>query len=75
MKRDVLDGGDILERYLEPADDNIATIFKMIKSQKCIVRFDGEKYYSDYTLTHADKLGMSKMILVYRFLGGNFDKP
>jgi len=66
--------GHVWEIFDEPADDNIDTIVKMIKSRNCILRFKGEDSSEDYDVNYASKANMARMILIYRYLGGNFEK-
>jgi predicted RNA-binding Zn-ribbon protein involved in translation (DUF1610 family) len=67
-------GSDVWEIYDEPAEENINTIYKIIRSKSCTVRFDGDHSYSDYTITDGDRVNMADSILAYRYLGGNFEK-
>ena len=65
----------VWEIYDEPVGDNIDTILKIINSRKCIIRFEGEKYYYDYRVTdRGAESSMAQVLLVYRYLGGNFEK-
>jgi hypothetical protein len=67
--------GHVWEIYDEPAVENIDTILKIVNSRKCIIRFEGEKYYFDYRVTdRGAESSMAQVLLVYRYLSGNFEK-
>jgi len=66
--------GCVWETYDEPAEVNLDTVFKIIKSRSCVVRFNGDHSFSDYNVTDGDRERMNEAILVYRYLGGNFEK-
>jgi hypothetical protein len=73
ITRDMADGR-VYEIFNESAESNLSIIFKIISSEKCVLRFNGQHSYVDYEVTSEDKLEMSQMILVFRSLGGNLTK-
>lgn len=55
------------------SDDNGSRVIieKIIKSKKTIVRFEGDKYYLDKTITKSQKNAMKRVIQAYTALGGS----
>lgn len=63
----------VWEIYDEPVGSNIEIIEKIITSRSAILRMEGDRDY-DMELSALQKIRLAQMILVYRYLGGNFDR-
>ena len=53
----------------------IQIIKAIIAADKPVVRFDGQTYYSDYTITTAEKKALQNVLDAFVALGGNLDNP
>ena len=66
-------GGGMVGEYLDilAGDDDIKMLREMADSKKTIVRFQGDDYRRDYTLTKADKDAIKDVLLVYDYMVKN----
>jgi hypothetical protein len=62
-------GGSVWETYdMEPTGDNIAMIQKIIQSKSAVLRFQGDDYYADRTITSAQKRAFRNVLAAYEVL-------
>lgn len=47
---------------------DIAMIKAISESDRTIVRFEGDNYYHDYTLTNEDKDALADILIIYKYL-------
>ena len=59
--------------YVNTADvteDDIEMFWAIANSEKTIVRFEGDEYYSDFTVSQADKDAIREVLTAYEALQG-----
>lgn len=65
------DAGGIWEWYdATPSADDLDMIRKIIASDKAILRYSGQQYYDDRTITSAEKKAFKNILDAYEALGG-----
>ena len=68
VKRDVL-GGHAIDEYIDlPADKYEELIKSMSKGKKVLVRFEGDQYYHDFTMTQEQKAALSNIWRLYELM-------
>jgi len=61
--------GDIWEYVdIEVGEEEIKLLTEIANSEKTIVRFEGDDYYDDFTVSKKDKEAIKQMLLVYEAL-------
>jgi hypothetical protein len=53
-----------------PTTSDIASIKKIIKSNEAVIRYEGQQYYKDVTITSSQKKALSNILDAYYKLGG-----
>lgn len=63
------ESGDIWEYIdVEPSDADIDMLWAIANSEETIVRFEGDEYYDDYTVTASNKQGIKEALMAYEAL-------
>lgn len=63
------DGGEIWEYIdIDVGDYEIEMLWAIANSTKTVVRFEGDDYYYDYTVTDSQKASIRDMLIVYELL-------
>lgn len=61
--------GDIWEYVdVEPSEADIEMLWAIANSEETIVRFEGDEYYDDYTVTASNKQGIKEALMAYEAL-------
>ena len=61
--------GEIVDAEVSSAD--IEMLRKIVTSKKTVIRYDGDDYYHDYTLTDSDKSAIKDVLTIYDYLNKN----
>ena len=61
--------GDIWEYVdIEVGESEVALLEAIANSEKTIIRFEGDDYYDDFTVTEKDKKAIKEMLMIYEYL-------
>ena len=52
------------------SDEDMKTLEKIANSKSAVVRFYGDEYYYDLTISATDKQGIANLLTAYEYLGG-----
>jgi len=55
----------------EAGDYDLETIRAIIKSKSAVIRYDGDQYHDDRTITAGQKAALARVLTAYEALGGN----
>lgn len=66
--------GNIFENVILPADDNvIELLWKISNSNETIIRFQGENYHDDITVTNSEKEAIKNALTIYEKIRRNYE--
>lgn len=63
------DGGDVWE-YIDvrASSSDIQMLWEIVESEKTIIRFEGDEYYYDFTVSDKDKAAIEDVLLLYELM-------